>query len=253
MDLKEVFDEVSNQMRSDFSKSQKSLTHSGLKGNANEEIVKSFLRQYLPKTLDITTGMVVDSEGNQSRQLDIIICDTAKTPIFYQSGEIRVIPIECVYAVIEVKAFLDKAELEKAHQNMLSIKSLNKKAYFKRNSIIQITHNLYEREWDFWPVNFFIFAFDSSSLESVMSNLKNHQTGSEIHKRIDSICILEKGVILNQHNNGMLSALPSKESRPIASLTSKPLLMFFAIISIILNQANMDPFNLMPYIEEMNF
>ena len=46
MDLKEVFDEVSNQMKSDFVKAQKSLTLSGLKGDANEETGKKFLRQY---------------------------------------------------------------------------------------------------------------------------------------------------------------------------------------------------------------
>ena len=253
MDLKEVFDEVANQMKSDFVKAQKSLTHSGLKGDANEETVKKFLRQYLPKTLDITTGMLVDSEQNQSRQLDIIICDSAKTPIFYQSGETRVIPVECAYAVIEVKAFLDKTELEKSYKNMQSVKALEKKAYFSDRGAIVTTHTLYGKEWDCWPIQHFVFAFDSNGLDSVLDNLNACQDKNEIHKRIDSICVLEKGVIMNQSQDGMFSALPVSGSRAVASFTSKPLLLFYALISVILNQASMKSFNLMPYIKEMKF
>ena len=253
MDLKGIFDEVSNQMRSDFAKAQKSLSHAGLKGGANEEAVRSFLRQYLPRTLDVTTGMLVDSQGNQSRQLDIILSDSAKTPIFYESGEIRVIPIECAYAVIEVKAFLDKSELEKAYQNMQSVKSLVKKAYFEEKGVITHTHTLYGREWDHWPVHHFVFAYDSGSIESVLNNLESLQASDEIHKRIDTICILERGVILNQGADGMFYALPVPGSKAIASQTSRALLLFYALISVILNQASMRSFNLMPYLKDMSF
>ena len=253
MNLKEVFDEVSTQMKSDFVKAQKSLPHSGLKGDANEETVKIFLKQYLPKTLDITTGMLVDSVGNMSRQLDIIICDAAKTPIFYQSGGTRVIPVECAYAVIEVKAFLDKTELRKSYDNMQSVKALEKKAYFGHKGVLVSSHNLYGKEWDHWPILYLIFSFDSPGLDSVLGNLISYQSHNEIHKRIDTICVLEKGVILNQTQDGMFSALPVAASKPIASLTSMPLLLFYALISVLLNQASMNSFNLMPYIKEMKF
>ena len=253
MNLKEIFDEVSDQMKSDFMKAQKSLSHAGLKGDANEETVRKFLRQYLPKTLDITTGMLVDSDGNQSRQLDIIICDSSKTPIFFQSGETRVIPIECAYAVIEVKAFLDKTELEKSFENILSVKSLTKKEYCNQKGVIIYTHSLCGKEWDHWPIQHFVFAYNSTGLESVLTNLDSYQNSNDIHKRIDTICVLEKGVIVNQGPDGMFSALPVPGSQAVVSGTSKPLLLFYTLISVILNQASMKPFNLMPYIKNMSF
>ena len=253
MNIKEIFDEVSIQMRSDFIKAQKSLSHAGLKGGANEETVRSFLRQYLPRTLDVTTGMLVDSEGNQSRQLDIIVSDSAKTPIFYESGETRVIPIECAYAVIEVKALLDKAELEKSYQNMQSVKALVKAAYFNEKGAIASTHALYGREWKYWPVHYFVFTYDSTNLQSVVDNLNLLQGSDEIHKRIDAVCVLEKGVIMNQGPDGMFSALPAPGSRAVANFTSKPLLLFYSLISAVLNQATMNPFNLIPYIKGMSF
>ncbi len=65
MDLDRIFEEISKQMRSDFATAQSSLNHPGLKGQANEETVRQFLRQYLPKGLDIANGTLVDSNGGQ--------------------------------------------------------------------------------------------------------------------------------------------------------------------------------------------
>ena len=75
-----------------------------LKGIQFEEIFRKFLRLYLPKKLDISTGTIIDSNGNQSKQLDVIISDYSKAPILYEEADIRTIPVECVYSVIEVKA-----------------------------------------------------------------------------------------------------------------------------------------------------
>ncbi|HUU28900.1 MAG TPA: DUF6602 domain-containing protein [archaeon] len=255
MQLEELFDEVSKKIRSDFARAQKSLTHAGLKGNANEETVREFLRQYLPKTLDISEGMLFDSEGKQSRQLDIIVSDAAKTPIFFQSGNTRVIPIECAYAVIEVKAFLDKSELEKAYSNMKSVKTLTKKekAFFRPDGHIQQFHTVYGKKWNYWPIHYFIFAYDSASMDHIINNLDQLQNNDEVYQRIDMICVLDKGVILNRWQNGMFSALPNTGSCLFVSHTSKPLLFFYALISFILNQAHMDYFNLFPYLQSMRF
>lgn len=251
MDLEEIFDGVSKQMRIDFMKAQKSLSHAGLKGGANEETVRIFLKQYLPRTLDITTGTLVDSNGNESRQLDIIISDAAKTPILYQSGETRVIPVECAYAVIEVKASLNKAELKRSYSNMKSVKSLSKKAFFKPKGAISYRNTLYGKEWDFWPIHYFVFAYDSIGLNSVRDNLDIIQGTDDIPKRIDMICVLEKGVILNQRPDGKLSALPEPGSKVVVYSGSKPLLLFYTVVSLILNQTYMIFFNIEPYIRNI--
>jgi len=60
-------------MRADFDETRKASEHSGFKGESFEEHFRSFLRKYLPKSLDISTGILVDAKGNSSRQLDVII------------------------------------------------------------------------------------------------------------------------------------------------------------------------------------
>jgi len=253
MDLESIFNDVSDQMRKDFTKAQKALSHSGLKGSANEESVKQFLRQYLPKPIELSSGMIVDAKGGQSRQLDIILNDAANTPIFFQSADTRVIPAECTYAVIEVKAYLDKSELEKAYQNMKSVKSLSKTAFFEPGGVIKYTHNLYGKEWNYWPIHHFVFAYDSPGIESVLTNLNSFQEKDEVHNRIDCVCVLDKGVILNQGSDGLFSCLPTPGSVLKASLTTKPLLFFYTLLSLVLNQASMKPFKILPYLDKIKF
>lgn len=253
MNLENIFEEVSIQMKSDFEKSKNALNHAGLKGASNEEIVKDFLRQYLPRNLELSTGLVVDSKGGVSRQLDIIVHDAAKTPIFYQSAETRVIPIECVYAVIEIKAFLDKGELQKAFQNMESVKCLEKVAFFEPNSAIIETKNLFGVEWSNWPISHFIFAFDSPGLDSIVGNLGAMQSHLAAHLRVDSVCVLSKGVILNQASDGAVTALPSANTSLAYNETNKALLLFYTLISIVLNQASMKSFNIRPYLGNIRF
>lgn len=253
MNLEKLFSEISNKMKSDLEQARASLNHAGLKGQVVEDKVGDFLRQYLPKSLDISSGMMVDSMGALSKQLDIIISDSHKTPIFYQSGDIRVIPAECVYAVIEVKTYLNKTELNNAFDNMKSVKDQSKKAYFKPQGAIRSTHSLYSKNWDYWPTNYFIFAHDSDNLETIILNLYSLQQNEEVHKRIDSICVLNKGVILNEDEQIMYSALPSTNSALKYIETEKSLLLFYILVSVILNQAKMDPFNPLVYIDKMKF
>ena len=164
-------------MRSDLRKARSALSHPGLKGSSFEETFRTFLRQYLPKTLDVSTGIIVDAQGNPpSRQIDVIISDAAKTPILFASGEIRVVPIECVYSVIEVKSFLDTNELKRAYENMRSLRRLEKRAYYPLD-VLDYSATTYGRTWDIWPVNFFLFAFDAIDLFTLGNTL------IELHER----------------------------------------------------------------------
>ena len=253
MDLESIFNDVSDQMKMDFDKARTALSHPVLKGTAYEEAVRSFFRLYLPQRIEISSGTIVDSKGRQSRQLDIILNDAFNTPVFFQSADIRVIPSECTYAVIEVKAFLDKSELLKAFTNMQSVKSMTKIAFFESNGIIKTNNNLYGKSWSYWPIHYFVFAYDSPNIESVLSNLELLQKKTEIHNRIDCVCVLNRGVILNQGSDGMYSCLPTPGSTLKASLTTKPLLLFYSMLSLIINQANMRPFNIIPYIDKLKF
>jgi len=253
MNIAEIFDEVAKQMRSDFDKARKAATQPGLKGTSFEQTFKNFLREYLPQQLDVSTGLLVDSQGGVSRQLDVIISDSAKTPIFYRSGDIRVIPIECAYSVIEVKAYLDTGELDRIFQNMESVRNLKKTAYFKPSGPIIYKDNLYGSEWEIWPVNYYVFAYDSIDLLTLAAHIdKTHQNKKlPEYSRVDIVCVLDKGVILNMYTDGKLGALPQPNSKLYVSTTTRSLLLFYTLTSHYFNQARLPNFRFLDYLGNM--
>jgi len=255
MNIAEIFDEVAKQMRSDFEKARKAIRQLGLKGASFEETFRTFLREYIPRSLDVSSGVLVDAHGTVSCQLDVIISDSAKTPIFYRSGDIRVIPVECAYAVIEIKAYLDANELDRVFQNMESVRNLRKTAYLKPAGPIIYSVNLYGREWEIWPINYYVFAYDSIDLMALAEHIhERHQTKKLPEpSRIDSVCVLDKGVICNQRADGKFDALPQPGSKLYVCKTARSLLLFYALTSTYFNQAMLPNFRFTDYLGNMTF
>lgn len=255
VDIVRIFDQVAEKMRSDLAEARSAMEHPGLKGASFEEVFRTFLRAYLPATLDVSTGIVVDSTGRSSRQLDVIISDAAKTPIFYRSGDTRVVPVEGVYSVVEVKANLTVQELQRAFENMKSVRALQKTAYVLDDGHIRYTKTMYGREWEIWPTNYFVFAFDSAPLDELRELLASWYNRDSLPEwsRIDTACVLNKGVILNQDANGYFDALPTAGSLVGSYETERALLLFYTSISRYMFQADMPLFRFSDYLGSLRF
>ena len=68
------------------------LMHSGLIGRAREIFAKDLLTPFLSPNLGVCTGIVVDSHGGSSRQIDVIIYDKTLIPSLMFTGEDGVVP-----------------------------------------------------------------------------------------------------------------------------------------------------------------
>ena len=255
MNIAEIFAQVANQMRADVERARAAMSHSGLKGSEFEKTYRKFLRQYLPASLDISTGQVVDSHGGVSRQMDVIISDAAKTPILYQTGETRVVPIECVYAVVEVKASLTLGEVNTVFQNMQSVKQLRKTAYIPENGNITRSVNMYGQDWSIWPVNYYVFAFEGADLTSIAQRLQQLtiEAVAPAASRVGMVCILDRGVICNRTSDGIFDALPTPTSSLFVCNTAKSLLLFYALATRYFNQAWLPSFRFLDYLGAMTF
>lgn len=91
-------DEVSRQLEV-----AKSIAQPGESGRAREEIIRRFLHRVTPEGFGVDTGFVFDSNGNLSRQIDIIIYHRDYHPVF-EVGGVRYFMAEGVAAAIENKA-----------------------------------------------------------------------------------------------------------------------------------------------------
>ncbi len=251
MKIDSVFEAIKRQMEAELEAVRYAITHAGVKGTINEDVVKKFLRNYLAENLAIESGFLIDSSGGVSKQLDIIIFDKNKTPSFFMATGIRVIPIECAYAVIEVKTNLNGQALLECIENMKSVKSLVKQGFY-RDSLIESGFTLYGQNFRDWPVMYFIFCFESNDLKTIATNLKTHLSSLPIEKRIDSIFSLEKGFLGNLTTDGHIDAIPASNSK-FVRIEQNHLLLFYTLLSRYLNQAKMDNFNFNPYVKHLAF
>lgn len=100
--------------------------HQGTKGEATETSWIHLLQEYLPNRYAIERAMVVDSNGEASEQIDIVIFDRQYTPFVINYEGLVYIPAESVYAVFEVKQDISKEHVEYASQKLQSVRRLER-------------------------------------------------------------------------------------------------------------------------------
>jgi hypothetical protein len=187
--IDELFKLAAEGLKSEFEKIRKEVQHYPTSGQEGEELLIKFLNNHLPRRFFATSGFVIDSENKVSKQSDVLIYDAENSAV-YRAGKNQILPADSVAAVIEVKAKLNKSELEDAAKKVASVKSL------KRTPVTNIDQ----------PVTFsnliinaslgVVFAFDSeTSLRTLADNLKAINKGLPRAHWIDVIVVLGKGMI----------------------------------------------------------
>ena len=105
MSLIEVFRSYSNVLASKSS-ALETIHHAGDRGAEREDILDDFLRPLLPDRIAIGRGEVRATNGNWSKQEDLILYDKVNCPRLFVGNRSQVLPVESVGAVIEVKTSL---------------------------------------------------------------------------------------------------------------------------------------------------
>lgn len=104
------------------------LQHPGETGRAREQALTALFRSFLPPSLGITTGFVIDALGGMSKQMDIVI-HFADYHAVFKVNEIPLVPVEAVIAVIEVKSDVSGgAVLVDSYDKLASCKILDRSA-----------------------------------------------------------------------------------------------------------------------------
>lgn len=233
--LKDILASVSKKMQIDFAEITSKIQHNGEKGTAREFLLEKYLKSYIPEKYCFSKGTIVDSKDEQSRQVDIIIHDKFLTPFLVDEDNTKIVPIESVYATIEVKSTLTKEELKKCIENIESVKRLEK------NTITGYS----------MPTAGMVFAYDSdASLETVYKNLIEMSNNIGADRRINCICILNKGIILPIDKKGMRDITLFPNTNTIYGLfnnENEALLLFYLVLIQVLNSIAIFPPNMVAY------
>lgn len=77
-------------------------------GDAREDVLLQFLRDTLSPRFVVERGKLFDSNGRLSREFDMLISESGEVVPTIRVGDRRLVPIEAVYGVVEIKSKLDK-------------------------------------------------------------------------------------------------------------------------------------------------
>lgn len=238
--------EMSKNLQSDYQKLSSKIEHNGLKGTIREDKLKEYLSKLFPTKYAIGNGVIVDANETQSRQQDFIIYDNFNSPKLMETESVQVIPIESVYATIEVKSTLTVDELEKSIKNIESVKKLEKTKPFSSPLIIS----------SIIPPICMIFAYTSdTSLNNIVKKIDEFNNSIDIKNRLSIVCILDKGLIfgINRHGFKEIEIVPTDNTILVTheDKLENNLYLFYLLMMTAINNIVMPPVNLMGYAEKI--
>lgn len=120
-------DLVSKELVLSFDKANLGTT-SGLVGSAKEHPVKKKLEHILPAGIGVGSGCIINSYGNTSKQMDVVLYEKNICPVYSinDTPDTTYYPCEGVVAVGEIKSSLSSDELEDILLKIESVKRLKR-------------------------------------------------------------------------------------------------------------------------------
>jgi hypothetical protein len=184
--LAEHWASVQARMLADLVESR-TLPHPGSSGSASEADWARWLEGYLPARYAVGRGVfVIDSTGLVSQQLDVVIYDKHFTPRIWRHNEDTYVPAESVYAVLECKPELNRANLDYAAEKVSSVRRmLRTSARFHDNS------SGAQRPVASKPIIGVLLADRSEWAVPLGDPFTNALAEQEPDRRIDLVCAVE--------------------------------------------------------------
>lgn len=235
------------------------IPHSVEKGALVEHQFRSHLTEILPEKIGVSHGFVIDSNGEVSKQMDIILYDKLNTPRIFSSDGAQIFPVEATYACGEIKTTLNSKALKDSFEKCLSYKRLCRKAYIQKTAPITTTYNLFGSEYDHWQSIFFCLAVKNITANRLQNTYNQRASGLTVDKQIDMLMSLsgtdgknclfhvagefEDGVPLNKS----IDLLPQPGSRLCAYGAKEPWALFTMLLLRYMTQAPIEPINMLAY------
>lgn len=239
-----------------------SIPHTGETGDLVERVFRTQLTEVLPEKVGVSNGFVVDSKGDVSRQMDIILYDRQNTPRIFTSAGAQMFPVETTYACGEIKTDMDSAQLADSFQKCQSYKRLSRNSYFSQsNPLLRRVHTLFGRKYEHWQSIFFCVAARSISASSLVPTFKRivEEGSLQIQERIDTFVALDATDNQNMLLNGVvdpkdgiprdasINFLPYPGSSICTYRAKEPWSLFVMLLLNYMTQVPTERVNMLPY------
>lgn len=105
---------------------REAMAHPDAKGDASEGVWLQLLQTYLPKRYQAASAFIVDSKGDFSQQIDVVVFDRQYSPFIFSYEGQSIIPAESVYAVFEAKQTINAPLVTYAQGKVASVRRLHR-------------------------------------------------------------------------------------------------------------------------------
>lgn len=177
------------------------FTHPGTKGDNSEANWIEWFRKYLPSRYTVDKAIIIDSNGQQSHQIDLVIYDTQYSYLVFRQQESILIPAESVYAVFEVKQNLNKDHMEYAQSHAESVRSL-----FRSSAPIQHAGGQYDPK-ALHEILAGVLTTTCDWTAPIAPNVTKYINAMDHYKRLDFICsisgntfVVDNNIFTNQYD-----------------------------------------------------
>ena len=106
--------------------SRKSFAHPGTKGDASEHVWLEMLQSYLPQRYQAASAHVVDSRGEFSDQIDVVVFYRQYLAFIFKFRGRQLFLPESVYAAFEAKQAMNATQIEYAQKKVASVRCLHR-------------------------------------------------------------------------------------------------------------------------------
>ncbi|MEW5425200.1 DUF6602 domain-containing protein [Amorphus sp. 3PC139-8] len=124
--LSDILTNLHDDIQGRLQRARQSFGHAGTKGDASENVWLELLQKYLPARYQAANAHVVDSMGNFSDQIDVVVFDRQYSPFIFNYENQLIIPAESVYAAFEAKQSLNADHVSYAQQKIATVRRLHR-------------------------------------------------------------------------------------------------------------------------------
>lgn len=192
---------------------RRTIDHPGSKGDASENVWIEMLDQYLPKRYQTAKAHVVDSLGNFSQQIDVVVFDRQYSPFIFTYENQTIIPAESVYAVFEAKQTANADLVSYAQDKAASVRRLHRTS-------LPIPHagGTYPAK-PLIPILGGMLTFESEWSPPMGQSLSKALTGGVGEHQLDIGCVASHGHFFRDPASGAYSF--ETESKPATAFLFK--------------------------------
>lgn len=201
INLPNLYEQMQQEMLQQLKSGAAAFIQSGTKGDNTEVNWIDWFRAYLPKRYNVDKGIVIDSTGKQSDQIDLIIYDVQYSYLVFHQGDSILIPAESVYAVFEVKQDLNKERIEYAGKKAKSVRDL-----VRTSAPIRHAGGSYPPK-ELHEIVAGILTTRSLWKDPIVSNVVKYINNQERHERMDFVCsvsnntfVIDNNVFVNEYD-----------------------------------------------------